>query len=209
MLEWHVIGMFAPGFFTGHLIRRLGVLPVMGVGLALNLGCIGVALSGVDLHQFVIALFMLGVGWNFLFTGSTTLSLSGLHPRGAGPRAGCAQLLHLRDTGAEFVRVGRAGHDARLAAAQPRIAGPGGADRRRAAVAGATPPQCRGRGGLAIRESGIEPGPQGIEHRLGIALVEDLVVERREAEAADDRLRRRIGKGPAAGRVHEPIVAGV
>lgn len=80
VLEWHVIGMFAPGFFTGHLIRRLGVLPVMGVGLALNLGCIGVALSGVDLHQFVIALFMLGVGWNFLFTGSTTLSLSAYSP---------------------------------------------------------------------------------------------------------------------------------
>jgi len=75
-----VIGMFAPGFFTGHLIRRFGVLPVMGVGLALNLGCIGVALSGVDLHQFVIALFMLGVGWNFLFTGSTTLSLSAYTP---------------------------------------------------------------------------------------------------------------------------------
>jgi MFS family permease len=76
VLEWHVIGMFAPGFFTGHLIRRFGALPVMGVGLVLNLGCIAVALSGVDLHQFLIALFMLGVGWNFLFTGSTTLSLS-------------------------------------------------------------------------------------------------------------------------------------
>ncbi|WP_162570265.1 MFS transporter [Variovorax sp. SRS16] len=76
VLEWHVIGMFAPGFFTGHLIRRVGALPVMGAGLALNLGCIAVALSGVDLHQFLIALFMLGVGWNFLFTGSTTLSLT-------------------------------------------------------------------------------------------------------------------------------------
>ena len=80
VLEWHVIGMFAPGFFTGHLIRRLGVLPVMGVGLALNLGCILVALSGVDLHQFLVALFLLGVGWNFLFTGSTTLSLTAYTP---------------------------------------------------------------------------------------------------------------------------------
>jgi len=76
VLEWHVIGMFAPGFFTGHLIRRFGVLPVMGVGLALNLGCIVVALSGVELHHFLVALFLLGVGWNFLFTGSTTLSLT-------------------------------------------------------------------------------------------------------------------------------------
>ena len=80
VLEWHVIGMFAPGFFTGHLIRRVGVLPVMGAGLALNFGCISVALSGVDLHQFLIALFMLGVGWNFLFTGSTTLSLATYTP---------------------------------------------------------------------------------------------------------------------------------
>jgi MFS family permease len=72
--------MFAPGFFTGHLIKRFGPLPVMGVGVALNLACIGVALSGVDLHQFVGALFLLGVGWNFLFTGSTTLSLSAYGP---------------------------------------------------------------------------------------------------------------------------------
>lgn len=76
VLEWHVIGMFAPGFFTGHLIRRFGALPVMGVGLALNLGCIAIALSGVDLHHFLVALFLLGVGWNFLFTSSTTLSLT-------------------------------------------------------------------------------------------------------------------------------------
>ncbi len=76
VLEWHVIGMFAPGFFTGHLIRRFGALPVMGVGLLLNLGCIVVALSGVELHHFIVALCLLGVGWNFLFTGSTTLSLT-------------------------------------------------------------------------------------------------------------------------------------
>ncbi|MDM0014207.1 MFS transporter [Variovorax sp. J22P168] len=80
VLEWHVIGMFAPGFFTGHLIRRFGALPVMGVGLALNAGCIAVALSGVDLHRFLVALFLLGVGWNFLFTGSTTLSLQAYAP---------------------------------------------------------------------------------------------------------------------------------
>ncbi|MFZ2124316.1 MAG: MFS transporter [Rhodoferax sp.] len=80
VLEWHVIGMFAPGFFTGHLIKRFGVLPIMGVGVLLNAACIVVALSGVDLHQFLIALFLLGVGWNFLFTGSTTLSLQTYTP---------------------------------------------------------------------------------------------------------------------------------
>lgn len=80
VLEWHVLGMFAPGFFTGHLIKRYGALPVMGVGVLLNLGCIAVALTGVELQQFVVALFLLGVGWNFLFTGSTTLALTAYAP---------------------------------------------------------------------------------------------------------------------------------
>jgi predicted MFS family arabinose efflux permease len=80
VLEWHVIGMFAPGFFTGHLIKRFGVLPIMGVGVVLNALCIAIALTGVDLHQFLAALFLLGVGWNFLFTGSTTLSLQTYTP---------------------------------------------------------------------------------------------------------------------------------
>jgi MFS family permease len=80
VLEWHVIGMFAPGFFTGHLIKRFGTLTIMGVGVVLNIACIAIALSGVDLHQFLIALFLLGVGWNFLFTGSTTLALQAYRP---------------------------------------------------------------------------------------------------------------------------------
>ena len=80
VLEWHVIGMFAPGFFTGSLIKRFGVLNIMGVGVLLNLACIMVAINGNDLHHFVSALFLLGVGWNFLFTGSTTLSLDAYRP---------------------------------------------------------------------------------------------------------------------------------
>jgi predicted MFS family arabinose efflux permease len=80
VLEWHVIGMYAPGFFTGHLIKRFGTLPIMAVGVLLNIACVAIAVSGVDLHQFLIALFLLGVGWNFLFTGSTTLSLQAYRP---------------------------------------------------------------------------------------------------------------------------------
>jgi len=80
VLEWHVIGMYAPGFFTGHLIRRLGTLPVMALGVALNVVCILVALSGIELQHFVVALFLLGVGWNFLFTGATMLSLKAFQP---------------------------------------------------------------------------------------------------------------------------------
>ena len=81
VLQWHVIGMFAPGFFTGHLIQRFGVLRIMGVGVLLNAVCIGVALSGVALHDFLIAMLVLGIGWNFVFTGSTTLSLQAYTPQ--------------------------------------------------------------------------------------------------------------------------------
>jgi MFS family permease len=80
VLQWHVIGMFAPGFFTGHLIKRFGTLSIMGVGVALNALCIAIALTGVDLQQFLVALFLLGVGWNFLFTGSTTLAMQAYRP---------------------------------------------------------------------------------------------------------------------------------
>ncbi len=80
VLEWHVIGMFAPGFFTGHLIKRYGAVPIMSVGVVLNLACIAIALTGVELHQFLAALFLLGVGWNFLFTGATTLALGAYRP---------------------------------------------------------------------------------------------------------------------------------
>ena len=80
VLEWHVLGMFVPSFFTGHLIKRFGALPVMGVGAALNLLCVAVAVSGVELMQFLVALFVLGVGWNFLYTGGSTLLTSAYRP---------------------------------------------------------------------------------------------------------------------------------
>jgi MFS family permease len=80
VLEWHVLGMFVPGFFSGHLIKRFGALPIMGVGVLLNLVCIAVALSGVELMQFLVALFTLGVGWNFLFVGGSTLLTEAYRP---------------------------------------------------------------------------------------------------------------------------------
>ncbi len=62
VLEWHVLGMFVPSFFTGHLIKRFGALPIMAIGVLLEAACIAVALSGIDLMQFLVALFTLGVG---------------------------------------------------------------------------------------------------------------------------------------------------
>jgi predicted MFS family arabinose efflux permease len=80
VLEWHVIGMFAPGFFTGTLIKRIGVMWVLRMGVALNIACVMIALSGITFFHFLTALFLLGVGWNFLFTSSTTLALEAYRP---------------------------------------------------------------------------------------------------------------------------------
>lgn len=73
VIQWHVLGMFVPAFFSGHLIKRFGVLSVMLAGTFFLAGCIAVGLSGNSVTHFLIALTMLGVGWNFLFIGSTTL----------------------------------------------------------------------------------------------------------------------------------------
>ena len=73
VISSHVIGMFAPSFLTGPLIRRIGVLPVLAIGVALNLVTIAIALSGITVAHFWWALVLLGVGWNFLYIGGTTL----------------------------------------------------------------------------------------------------------------------------------------
>lgn len=80
VLQYHVIGMFAPGFFTGHLIKRYGPIPIMAIGALLNFISIFIMLSGSDLPHFLAALFLLGVAWNFLFNGSTILALSSFAP---------------------------------------------------------------------------------------------------------------------------------
>lgn len=73
VIQWHVFGMFAPSFFTGALIERVGVLRVMRAGALLMVACVAVNLSGTAAWQFWLALLLLGLGWNFLFIGATTL----------------------------------------------------------------------------------------------------------------------------------------
>ena len=73
VIQWHALGMYAPSFVTGHLIDRFGALRIMFCGVALLCLCSALALSGTDLMQFWGALVLLGIGWNFLFIGSTTL----------------------------------------------------------------------------------------------------------------------------------------
>jgi predicted MFS family arabinose efflux permease len=73
VISSHIIGMFAPSFVTGPLIKRIGVLPVMFAGALFNFAAIAIALSGISVSQFWWSLVLLGVGWNFLYIGGTTL----------------------------------------------------------------------------------------------------------------------------------------
>ncbi|WP_211167405.1 MFS transporter [Aromatoleum evansii] len=73
VIQWHVVGMFAPSFFTGTLITRYGAPRIMQVGFVLLLGHVAVNASGVEFLNFLSALILLGVGWNFAFVGGTAL----------------------------------------------------------------------------------------------------------------------------------------
>lgn len=73
VLEWHVVGMFLPSFFTGDLIKRFTAIRVIIAGTLLNFVAIGFALSGVTVTHFWFALVFLGIGWNFMFIGGTAL----------------------------------------------------------------------------------------------------------------------------------------
>jgi MFS family permease len=80
VIEWHVVGMYAPGLVTGRLIRRFGVLGVILAGTALVAACAAVALNGNTVMHFWTALVLLGVGWNFMYTGGTTLLTESYEP---------------------------------------------------------------------------------------------------------------------------------
>jgi MFS family permease len=72
-LQWHMLGMFAPSFFTGSLIVRFGVVPIVLAGLAMLASSAVVGMAGLSVAHFWIALVLLGLGWNFAFIGATTM----------------------------------------------------------------------------------------------------------------------------------------
>lgn len=80
VIQAHVLGMFLPSFFTGSLIARFGVLRIMLIGAFLLGGHVLLSLTGVTLASFGSALVLLGVGWNFLFIGGTTLLTTAYRP---------------------------------------------------------------------------------------------------------------------------------
>jgi MFS family permease len=92
VISSHIIGMFAPSFVTGPLIRRIGVLPVMFAGALFNFAAIAIALSGISVAQFWWSLVLLGVGWNFLYIGGTTLLTETYRPEERAKAQGTNEL---------------------------------------------------------------------------------------------------------------------
>ena len=73
VIQWHVVGMYAPSFFTGHLIRRFGLPKILFMGAVLQAAAITVNLTGIEVWNFLAANLLVGMGWNFLFVGGSTL----------------------------------------------------------------------------------------------------------------------------------------
>ncbi|MBX2883263.1 MAG: MFS transporter [Granulosicoccus sp.] len=80
VIQWHVVAMFLPSFFTGHLINRFGIVSVLAAGALMGLICVGINLSGTTVTHFTLGLVMLGICWNFLFVGGTTLLTEAYEP---------------------------------------------------------------------------------------------------------------------------------
>ena len=73
VIQWHVVGMYAPSFFTGHLIRRFGLANILFMGAVLQAAAITANLTGIEVFNFLAANVLVGMGWNFLFVGGSTL----------------------------------------------------------------------------------------------------------------------------------------
>lgn len=80
VIQWHLVAMFAPSFFTGQLIQRFGCILVMLLGCMLSFGSIGIGILGVELIHFEAALVLLGLGWNLLYIGASSLLVEHCHP---------------------------------------------------------------------------------------------------------------------------------
>lgn len=103
---WHVMGMFVPAFFTGHLIGRFGVTRVMIVGTALLVASIAVSLAGIEIWNFHIGSSLLGIGWAFMFVGATTLVTTTYRPAEKGKAQALNDFLVFGTTAASSLLAG-------------------------------------------------------------------------------------------------------
>ena len=93
IIQWHVVAMFAPAFFTGNLITRFGAQTILSAGVLIYLAAIAVALLGFGFWWYFAALALMGLGWNFLFIGGSSLVASAADPEERGRVQGIADLM--------------------------------------------------------------------------------------------------------------------
>ncbi len=106
IIQWHLVGMFAPSFFTGRLIQRFGLSRILFAGMGLNVVCVAAAVTSTALPAFYLALLSLGIGWNFLFVGGTTLLAQSARPSERAKTQGVAELLRYVATAVATLAAG-------------------------------------------------------------------------------------------------------
>jgi len=108
IIQWHLVGMYAPSLFAGALIKRYGLARMLFSGMALNAIAAAVAMSSTALPAFYAALFCLGVGWNFMFVGGTTLLAQSYRPAERAQAQGAAEFLRYAATALATLAAGPA-----------------------------------------------------------------------------------------------------
>jgi len=106
IIQWHLVGMYAPSFFAGRLIKRFGMPAVLFSGMALSAACGVVAMASTSLVAFYGALLCLGIGWNFMFVGGTTLLASSHLPSERARVQGMAEMVRYGFTAAATLAAG-------------------------------------------------------------------------------------------------------
>ncbi|WP_038167053.1 MFS transporter [Verrucomicrobium sp. BvORR106] len=106
IIQWHLVGMYAPSLITGWLIRRFGLLTLLLTGGVLNVACVVAAVSSTSLPAFYAALFALGVGWNFMFVGGSTLQAQSYRPSERAKTQGVSEFLRYATTAGATLAAG-------------------------------------------------------------------------------------------------------
>jgi MFS family permease len=108
IIQWHLVGMYAPSLFAGGLIKRYGLTRMLFAGMGLNVLASLAAMASTSLPAFYIALFCLGVGWNFMFVGGTTLLAQSYRPAERAQAQGAGEFLRYAATAVATLAAGPA-----------------------------------------------------------------------------------------------------
>ena len=108
IMQWHLVGMYAPALFAGALIQRFGLARILWAGMLLNVASALIAMGSPSLPAFYAALFCLGVGWNFMFVGGTTLLAQSYRPAERARAQGAAEMARYAATALATLAAGPA-----------------------------------------------------------------------------------------------------